>query len=73
MIRESKYDCHQCGAILTYNQLNIKQRDYGGIALQDKCCPYCGSTEVSKFSDRQTLGKFVYPSEYADLKSNNRR
>ncbi len=72
MVHKDKYDCHNCGATLTYNQLHIKQRDYGGIALKDKYCPYCGCAEVSKFEDRWLLEKFVYPSEYADLKSNGR-
>lgn len=66
MIHKNKYDCRKCGAVLTYNQLNIKKRDYGGIALRDICCPYCGCTEVSSYEDRHYLGKFVYPSEYID-------
>lgn len=66
MIHKDRYDCKNCGAVFTYDKLNIVKRDYGGIAFSESVCPFCGGREWSSFNDRNYLAKYIYPSEYAD-------
>ncbi len=67
MTHKNRYDCKNCGAVFTYDKLKIHKRDYGGIAFNDRVCPYCGSKRWSSYDDRHYLGKYVYPTQYADF------